>query len=123
MSLKLVLTINAILSLVFGLAFIFAPEATLTYYAVEIGVGGAWMSRFFGAAILGWGVLAWFMRDAGPSDAREAALTGLFVGMAVGFVVSLMGQMAGVANALGWSTVALYGVFTLAYGYYRFMAK
>ena len=123
MSLKLVFTINAILSLVFGWGFLLAPEMVLSHYAVTVGVGGVWMTRFFGAAILGCGVLAWHMRDAGSSDAREAALTGLFVAMLAGLIVSVMVQVEGVANVLGWSTVALYAFFAAAYGYYRFIAK
>ncbi len=123
MSLKLVFTINAILSLVFGLGFLFAPEMVLSQYAVTVGVGGAWMTRFFGATVLGWGVLVWFMRDAGSSDAREAVLTGLFVAMLAGLIVAVMAQVEGVANVLGWSTVVLYAFFAAAYGYHRFMAK
>ena len=123
MSLKMVLTINAILSLVFGLGFVFAPEMLLSHYAIEVGVGGAWMSRFFGAALLGYAVLAWMMRDSGPSDAREAGVTGLLVANGAGLVMSAMLQIQGLANVLGWSTVVLYAFFTAMYGYHRFMAK
>lgn len=123
MSLKLVLMINAVLALIFGLGFVFVPEMALSYYAVAVGVGGAYMSRFFGAALLGYAVLAWMMNDSGPSDAREAGVTGLLVANGAGLVISVMMMTNGIANALGWSTVVIYAFFTGMYGYYRFMAK
>lgn len=123
MSLKLVLIINAVLGLVFGLGFVFAPELLLSHYAVEVGVGGAWMTRFFGAALLGFAVLAWMMSDSGPSDAREAGVTGLLVANGVGLVIAVLVMTNGLANALGWSTVVLYAFFTAMYGYHRFLAK
>jgi len=123
MSLKMVLMVNAILGLVFGLGFVFAPDMVLSHYAVEVGVGGAYMSRFFGGALLGYAVLAWMMSDSGPSDAREAGVTGLLVANGVGLVISVLMMTNGIANALGWSTVVIYIFFTGMYGYHRFMAK
>jgi hypothetical protein len=35
----------------------------------------------------------------------------------IGFVVILIGQLAGIANAVGWSTVAIYLAFALAFAY------
>jgi len=37
-----------------------------------------------------------------------------------GFVVALINQLSGLVNALGWSTVALYLLFALGYGYFQF---
>ncbi len=45
----------------------------------------------------------------------------LFVGNAVGFIVAFMGQLAGVVNALGWLSVAIYLVLALGYGYFQFL--
>jgi len=56
-----------------------------------------------------------FARDAGESNARQAIVIALFVGDVLGFIVALLGQLSGVVNALGWSTVALY--LQLAVGY------
>jgi hypothetical protein len=123
MSLKIVLMVNAVLGLLFGLGFLFAPEMVLSQYAVEVGAGGAYMSRFFGAALLGYAALAWMMSDSGPSDAREAGVTGLLVANGAGLVISIMMMTNGIANEMGWSTVVIYAFFTGMYGYYRFMAK
>ena len=40
----------------------------------------------------------------------------------IGFVVSLLGQLSGVMNALGWLVVGLYLVLVgVGYGYFHFM--
>lgn len=66
-------------------------------------------------------VFGWFARDAGESKARQAIVIALFVGDVLGFIVALLGQLSGVVNALGWSTVALYLLLALGYGYFQFV--
>jgi len=75
------------------------------------------MARFYGSAMLGYGVLTWLARNVDDSPARRAIVRSLIVSFAVGLVVALWGQKTGVVNALGWLTVALYLFFTLGYAY------
>ena len=121
MKLNTLMVINAIVALVFGIALVLAPAQLLALYAMTMGAGGILVTQLFGAALIGFGVLTWLARNAGASDARNAILLALFVSDAVGFVTALRGQLAGVANALGWSTVALYLLLALGFGYFRFM--
>jgi hypothetical protein len=74
----------------------------------------------FGAALLAFAVLTWTAKDAPDSDARRAILLAMFVGDCVGFVVSLRGQLGSVMNALGWSTVVIYLLLALGFGYFSF---
>jgi hypothetical protein len=46
---------------------------------------------------------------------------GYFVGFAASLLGSLIGQLGGQIGALGWTTVVLYALFTLGYGYFAFM--
>jgi hypothetical protein len=114
-------TIFAVVSAIFGLTFVFVPELAMSFYGVAISPGGALVARLFGAALLGYAVLTWFARNAGDSDARKAIILALFVGETVGFIVALLGQLAGVVNALGWSTVAIYLLLALGFGYFQFI--
>jgi hypothetical protein len=41
----------------------------------------------------------------------------------IGFFVALQGQMSGDVNALGWSTVVIYGLFALGFAYFQFTSK
>ena len=120
MKLSIVFTANAVVALLFGLGFVIAPAATLAPYGVTIDEAGVQVARFFGAALLGYAAITWFARNTEKSSARRALVLGLFLGFGIGFVVSLVNQLSGLQNALGWSTVVLYLLFTLAYGYFQF---
>ena len=117
MKLSTVFTVNAVVALLFGLGFVIAPAATLAPYGVTIDEAGVQVARFFGAALLGYAAITWFARNTEKSSARRALVLGLFLGFGIGFVVSLVNQLSGLQNALGWSTVVLFLLFTLAYGY------
>ena len=48
-------------------------------------------------------------------------LLAYFLGIAIGFVVALLGQLSGMMNPLGWSTVAIYLLLALGYGDFQFV--
>ena len=121
MKLSTLMVINAVVALVFGLAFVLMPGRVVSYYAVTLNEGGLFVGQLFGAALIGFAVLTWLARNSGANEARQAILLALFVSDAVGFVVALLAQLAGVANSLGWSTVAIYLLLALGFGYFRFM--
>lgn len=121
MKLSTVFTANAVVTLLFGLGFTLVPATVLTLYGLTLSEGGLFVARLFGAALLGYAMLTWSARNTEESGARGAIVLGLFLGFAIGFIVSLAGQIAGVVNALGWSTVAIYLLLALGYGYFQFM--
>ena len=128
MKLSALMIVNAIVAAVFGLGFIFAPGQVAAFYNPEVGspeVGAVLkiVAQLFGAALLAFAVLTWVARNAPDSEARRAILLALFVGESVGFVIALIGQLGGEVNALGWSTVAIYLLLAVGFGYFRFVAK
>ena len=120
MKLGTVFTVNAIVALLFGLGFVLVPEATLAPYGVTTDQAGIDIARLFGAAVLGYAVLTWSARKSEESAARRAIVLALFLSFSIGLVVTVVNQLSGVANALGWSTVAIYLLFALGYGYFQF---
>jgi uncharacterized PurR-regulated membrane protein YhhQ (DUF165 family) len=118
-----VLTLGAVLALIFGLAFVLVPAQTLALYDVELEPAGILVARLLGASFLVFAVTNWLVRNAGPTRERQAIILGLFVGEAVGFVVSLLAQLDGIANSLGWLTVDIYLVLTLGFGYVYFVGE
>jgi len=114
------LTINAIIAGVFGLGFVLFPGQVTSLYGPEINAPLEYMGQLFGATLLAFAVLTWVARNAPDSETRGAMLLALFVGDSVGFVVALMGQLGGVMNALGWSTVVIYLLLAIGFGYFRF---
>jgi hypothetical protein len=123
MKLSALMIVNAIVAVVFGLGFVLAPGQVTSFYSPEVGITLEYVAQLFGAALLGFAVLTWVARNAPDSEARRAILLALFVGDGVGFVIALIAQLGGVVNTLGWSTVAIYLVLAIGFGYFRFAAK
>ena len=121
MKLNMFMTIVAVAAGLFGLGFIFSPEQILSFYGAAPNESANYMAQLFGAALLGIAVILWLCKDAEDSPVRQAILLGLFVVEGVGFVVTLITQLGGGINALGWSTVIMYLLFALGFGYFRFI--
>lgn len=105
----------AVLALVFGLGFLLVPAMVLPVYGAPTDPATVLMSRFFGVALFHVGLLLYFLKDVrDPASIRAMGLAGV-AGSVAGLAVALMGVMAGVVNAMGWSTVVIYGLLLLGY--------
>jgi hypothetical protein len=121
MKLSTLMVINAILAVVFGLAFLLAPTATSTLYGNTLDPVSKYLGQLLGAAFIGVGIVTWMARKAAASDALRAIVLGYFIANSISFIVALINQLAGVVNAVGWSSVALYLLFALGYAYFQFV--
>ena len=115
MRLNTLLLIAGVLALVFGLGFLFAPGAVLPLYGMEPAAGTILMSRFFGVALVNLGLAVYLLRDVREPAAQRGLVLAGVVGSAAGLVVAMLGQFGGLVNAMGWSTVAIYGLLLLGY--------
>lgn len=95
----------------------------MSAYGPEVTPQLEYVARLFGAALLAFAILTWTARNAPDSDTRRAILLALFVGDSMGFIVSLIGQLGRVVNALGWSTVLIYLLLALGFGYFYAQPK
>jgi hypothetical protein len=120
MKLNALMIVNAIIAVVFGVAFVVVPGQLQSLYGVTGDAALRYVGQLLGAALLTVAVVAWHARNAPDSPARRAIVLGLAVGSTVGFVVALLGQLGGVVNALGWSTVAIYLLLALGFWYFAF---
>jgi hypothetical protein len=111
--------LHAVVSLAFGIAFVLSPAPVLALYGVGTDATGMFMARLFGAALIQVGVVAWLARKDTDTPARRAVQLGYTGGLAVGLVIALLGQFSGLFNALGWSTVAIYLLLGVGYGYFH----
>ncbi len=118
MKLSTLFIINAIVAILFSLLFVFIPATTLSFYGVQVSAAGLYIARLLGAAFLTFGIISWLVRDSGSSDAVRAIVLAFLVSDLVGFILSLLYQLQGIANALGWSTVAIYLLLGLGFGYF-----
>jgi hypothetical protein len=113
---------NAVISLVLGCALVVAWPLVMTFFGLNVQVtqGGMAVTRLFGAAIIGYGLLTLLVRNASDSEARRAIVLSLFVTHALAFIVALPEQLSGMVSALGWLIVAMYLLLALGYGYFQF---
>ena len=116
MKLSTFLVITAVVAFLFGLAFVLIAGPLMSLYGASLSPGGLLVARLFGAALLGFAVLTWCARNAEDSEGRKAIILALFISDAIGFIVALIGQLSGVVNALGWSTVIIYLLLALGFG-------
>ncbi len=111
--------LHAMLALAFGIAFVLAPASVLGLYGVTTDPAGTFMARLWGAAAIQVGLTAWLARKDIDTPARRAVQLGNAGGLAVGFVIALLGQVGGLFNTLGWSTVLLFLLLCVGYGYFH----
>jgi uncharacterized membrane protein YhaH (DUF805 family) len=107
----------AIVTVPFGLGFLLLPEALSAQYGiVDFNAGTLLLARLFGCMLLFAGAAAFVARR--TSDAElQSRLAGWFsFASLLGMVASWQGTVSGATNALGWVTVATYGLFTVAWG-------
>jgi hypothetical protein len=120
MKFTILLTINAVLATVSGLACVLFPTHLLKCYGVSLSTMGLVVYQFWGTALIGVGMFTWFARVITDITLqRKFALSLLFTN-GLSFVIAIRGQFAG-ANNSGWSTVTLFLLLTLGFGVFLFV--
>ena len=121
MKLSNLLVVAAVIGAVFGVGFVVASGPVLAIYGITLDKAGTLVAQLFGALLIGLAVVNWFARNVTDPEAQRAVVLGNLVGDVVGFVVILIGQLAGIANAVGWSSIAIYLLLALGFAYVQFM--
>ena len=118
MKLNTLILIMALLSLFWGAGFILLPGLMWSMYGLTLNSSGIYISRELGTIFFMLGVILWFARNAPGSQALRAIVLGLFIGNALGFIVTMIGQFSSGVNAMGWVGAVLYLLLALGFGYY-----
>lgn len=121
MKLSNLLVVAAVIGAVFGVAFVVASGPLLAIYGITLDKAGTLVAQLFGAALIALAVVNWFARNVTDPEGRRAVVLGNLAGDVVGFVVILLGQLSGIANAVGWSSVAIYLLLGLGFAYFQFV--
>ena len=119
MTFSTLLTINAIVALIYAIGSLLIPTTLLTIYGITAGPGEQLMARFFGGALLSVGLLTWFARHLTDPNTHRAIILAQLTANAVGLIVSVLGTLSGVMNGIGWSAVAIYLLLGLGYAYFQ----
>jgi len=120
MKLSHVFSFNALVALVYAIGFVIVPDTVMGLHGLPAGETQALMARYFGVALIGLGLIAWFVRDIAHPPLKDGITISLFLSSIIGFVLSIQATLSGQMNALGWLPTAVYFLLTLGFGYFRF---
>ena len=113
------LVIASVLGLVFGLAFLLAPAQLMSFYGVTLDAAGQWIGRFLGAQLVGIASVTWLARNAPAGGALSAVMIGNLIGSTIALAVAVLQGVAGIGNALVWSTAVVYAFLAAGFGYFQ----
>jgi hypothetical protein len=115
MKFKTILTINSVLAFTTGLACVLIPVQLLDNYGVKLTPMGLVIYQFWGVALIGLGMLSWFVRGINELTLQKKIAIVLLVTNGLSSIIAIRGQQAG-ANSSGWSTVVIFLILALSYG-------
>ena len=114
---KLVFSVGAAVTGVLGLAYLAAPALMLGSVGISPEQATVYMTRRYGAALLGYSAVLWFARAAAASPARHAIAVGGFVVTALLAVLSLAGVLGGTVGPAAWRSVVFEALLAAGFGY------
>jgi heme A synthase len=122
MKLTHLLRIHAYLAFAYAILLGLLPQFTVALLSSQpLNPLSTDITRIFGAAVLFVGLMAFGASKLKASAERQMIVTGLFIYTGLGAIISLMSQLAGNWNMLGWSNFLVY--FFIALGYAFFLVQ
>ena len=116
MNFKPICLIGTVVCAVFGLVFLLVPmQVAAIYGMVEWNPGQLTVARLFGVSMLYIAVTLFVMRDLADQALRRTFAAAFAAASALAVVVSIHSVLTGATNAMMWSTVLIYGFFTIAW--------
>jgi len=118
--LRSLLIISTIVTLVYGIVLVLTPATMLSLHGMTQGPDEKLMGQFFGAALIAIGLLTWVARNVADSEAQQPIIVALLISNVLGVIVSVLGTVSGVMNAVGWTAVGIYLLLALGFAYLQF---
>ncbi len=104
MSVRLYLTIAAVVAILYALAFLIIPVQASLFFSDFAEARAILYLRFCGAAVLAWGLIVWFARNFEGWYAVRGVLIGSIAGLAVNLIITIWATLAGWLNANAWGS-------------------
>jgi len=123
MTIKVFLSIIAVLGVVHGIAFIFAPEQVAGAYGLTASPSSVLTARLFAGALIAWGAILWSAKTFRDAAAIRAVLIATAVAEAISLFVVVQATLVGTMNAMGWVAVLIYLFGAAGCGYFIMAQK
>ncbi|HSN75673.1 MAG TPA: hypothetical protein VL334_11400 [Anaerolineae bacterium] len=115
--LTLLLSITAVIGALYGVVTLLTPAAYLQMLGLDANPSAILQARYFGAAVLGAGLMLGMARKAQELTVQRALSLGNFAVVTGSAVVTVIGLSSGLLNAVGWGFLASEVVLAIGYGY------
>lgn len=123
MKISILLLVNTIVALIFGIAFVLVPGTVAGLYGVTPTPAVNLVGQFFGSALIAIGLVCWFIRNVTDAAALKAIVLAQLIANIIGLIISILGTVGGTINAVGWSSVVIYLVLALWFAYFQFIKR
>lgn len=123
MNMRTFMTIAAGVSVVSGLASLFAPTQMAALFGITLDDIAISQARLLGAAYLGYAAIAWFARDVRDRAAVRAIALGSAVSWAISGIVTGIAIVTGLAESRAWLLVAVEATFAAAWASFAFAER
>jgi hypothetical protein len=115
MQLKTLLSIYAVVAVIFCLGLLLFPAFWIKLYGAQADPQATLLLRLTGALFGGPAVMAWIGRNAEPSKSRDAMVMGFIATNALAAVVAVWGALSGVYNQFAWGPVATFAILAVCF--------
>lgn len=121
MNLRNLLHVHGVMLVVIGVAVLMMPETRTAAAGADVTPYVTYNTRLSGSGAIAFGVLSYLVSGMAHSPTRQAVVTAFFILHSLSLTVNVVAQRSGVVNATGWLNIGLGLLFTLAFGYFRFI--
>lgn len=111
------LSITAVIGALYGVVTLLTPAAYLQMLGLDPNPSAILQARYFGAAVLGAGLMLGLARKARDPAMQAALSLGNFAVVTGSALVTIIGLTSGLLNAVGWAFLASEVLLALGYGY------
>ena len=116
MKLNVMFTIAAVYGFLIGLpALFFTSAMAAAGGSPDASTGFLMTTRFLGVELIGLGLIAWFVRNAEASKARDGVTLGLTIYFALHALTSLYGQFTDTSTSLHWVMATIQGLIAVGF--------
>jgi hypothetical protein len=117
MKVKPAFIFGAILMMFFGVLLTLLPNFSADLFGMVFNADGTHIGRIFGAALIGFGVIFWQVRNDVPSEARRNIILGETIHSGIATIFWVIALVQGLGNFLMWVPLLGHLVAFIWFGY------
>ena len=107
---KLLLIVNTLLTLPFGIAALAAPAEVFAQFGLKLDPGGMLIARGYSATLVGYGLVLWLLRHTSEATVAKPLLLSLVAFNGIEAVIQGVAGVQGLALPVIFANVGLHGL-------------